>query len=361
MSKNAPAVSFVVPCYNLAHLLPDCVESILGQTFRDFELLIMDDCSPDNTREIAMSFNDPRIRHVRHPQNIGHLRNYNEGIGLARGRYIWLISADDRLRRPYVLERFVETMERHQSAAYIFCPSVKFDESGDIGIAGSIGDQDAVIPGRQFVNTLLHGNIVPAPAGMVRSTAYELAGRFPLDLPFAGDWFMWAAFAFHGDVAYLSEPMVDRRVHPLNMTKSFSDRAPALVQDEIEVLWRVKALADRLGPRHLSRRALLAIAHDYATRVSRRVTDDWVFGLTIDECELSQTRFRATRRERLIIAARVYAALGDAYFDAGRCAQAYAAYTKAVATGALSTRTLAKIALMRIGPFGSRLRARISK
>src|SRR5947209_11370258 len=85
-----PKVSFVVPCYKLAHLLPECINSILSQTFKDFEILIMDDCSPDNTEEIARSFKDPRVKHIRNDPNLGHLRNYNKGIELSRGRYIWL-------------------------------------------------------------------------------------------------------------------------------------------------------------------------------------------------------------------------------------------------------------------------------
>ena len=78
MSK--PRVTFVVPCYKLAGFLPACVESILRQSYADFEILIMDDCSPDNTAEVAQSFNDPRIRYIRNDPNHGHLRNYNKGI-----------------------------------------------------------------------------------------------------------------------------------------------------------------------------------------------------------------------------------------------------------------------------------------
>src|SRR5438477_10603599 len=110
-----PTVTFVVPCYKLAHLLPDCLRSILSQSFGDFEILVMDDCSPDHTGEVARSFKDSRVRHVRNDPNLGHLHNYNKGIALARGAYIWLISADDCLRRPYVLERYVQQMDRHPS------------------------------------------------------------------------------------------------------------------------------------------------------------------------------------------------------------------------------------------------------
>src|SRR5216684_5652724 len=93
-----PKVSFVIPCYKLAHLLPECVNSILSQTYQDFEVLIMDDCSPDHTPEVARSFRDARVKHIRNEPNLGHLKNYNKGIELARGQYVWLISADDCLR-----------------------------------------------------------------------------------------------------------------------------------------------------------------------------------------------------------------------------------------------------------------------
>ena len=117
---NPPTVSFIVPCYKLAHLLPDCVHSILMQTYRDFEVLIMDDCSPDATPQVAQSFQDPRVKHIRNDPNLGHLRNYNHGIGLSRGKYIWLISADDFLRRPYILQRYVELMENHPQIGFTF-------------------------------------------------------------------------------------------------------------------------------------------------------------------------------------------------------------------------------------------------
>src|SRR5262249_32156328 len=119
-----PTVTFVVPCFKLAHFLPECIGSILSQSYRDFEVLIMDDCSPDSTPQVAQSFNDPRVRHVRNERNLGHLRNFNKGIGLARGEYIWLISADDRLRRPYVLERYVQLLQAHPEVGYAFCPAV---------------------------------------------------------------------------------------------------------------------------------------------------------------------------------------------------------------------------------------------
>src|SRR4029077_15915860 len=111
--STPPTVSFIVPCYHEGALLADCVRSILSQSYQDFEVLIMDDCSNRETFEVARSFRDARVMHVRNEQNLGHLANYNKGIGLARGRYLWLINADDFLSRSYVLERFVALMDAH--------------------------------------------------------------------------------------------------------------------------------------------------------------------------------------------------------------------------------------------------------
>ena len=75
-----PKVSFIVPCYKLAHLLQECVTSILEQTYEDFEIFIMDDCSPDSTPDVAKSFTDSRICYVRNEINLGNIKNYNKGI-----------------------------------------------------------------------------------------------------------------------------------------------------------------------------------------------------------------------------------------------------------------------------------------
>jgi glycosyltransferase involved in cell wall biosynthesis len=119
--EAAPLVTFVVPCYKLAHLLQECVNSILEQTYANFEVLIMDNCSPDNTPEVARSFQDPRVKHIRNETNIGHLRNFNKGVSTASGKYVWLLSADDSLKSPHVLERFVGVMEQNPRVGYVFC------------------------------------------------------------------------------------------------------------------------------------------------------------------------------------------------------------------------------------------------
>ncbi|MFB2604086.1 glycosyltransferase family 2 protein, partial [Rhizobium phaseoli] len=92
-------VDVVIPCYNYAHFLEECVESVLAQAGVDVRVLILDDCSPDNTPEVGMALasRDSRVIYRRHPANKGHIATYNEGIEWAGGDLFLLLSADDYL------------------------------------------------------------------------------------------------------------------------------------------------------------------------------------------------------------------------------------------------------------------------
>ncbi|HTF03031.1 MAG TPA: glycosyltransferase family 2 protein, partial [Bacteroidia bacterium] len=92
---TAPTVSVVLPAYQAEKHLAEAVQSILDQTFTDFELLIINDGSTDRTAEIIQSFEDKRIVHIRHAENQKLIASLNEGIAQARGKYIARMDADD--------------------------------------------------------------------------------------------------------------------------------------------------------------------------------------------------------------------------------------------------------------------------
>ncbi|RLF83553.1 glycosyl transferase, partial [Thermococci archaeon] len=92
---SRPTVSVIIPTYNRANLLKRAIASVLNQTFTDFELIVVDDASPDNTPEVVRSINDGRIRYVRLKKNSGGPVARNTGIRKARGRFIALLDDDD--------------------------------------------------------------------------------------------------------------------------------------------------------------------------------------------------------------------------------------------------------------------------
>lgn len=328
-----PTVSFVVPCYKLAHVLGECLSSILAQTFHDFEILVMDDRSPDDTPQVVRGFPDARVIHVRNEENLGHLANYNKGIGLARGRYVWLISADDSLLAPYVLERFVGLMDREPKIGYVFCPVVPHLENRQVQITPFWynGPKDTVFPGLAFLRKLMHGNCVPAPSGMVRRSCYERIGAFPLDLPYAGDWYLWCAFAMAFDVGYLAEPMVRYRWHDTNMTHQLRTQDPrVLLEDDLAVRWRI---ARRLAKLRLDSDAEAwwsDLAGCYADLAAQR-EQGGEGGFSLADARSSWDRHAFGAKEHAGLAARVYTALGDrSYHQQGHVREARALYRDAL-------------------------------
>ncbi|MEO1400745.1 MAG: glycosyltransferase family 2 protein [Cyanobacteria bacterium J06635_1] len=113
-----PKVSICIPTYNRAHILPYAVESVLAQTYGDFELLICDDASPDNTPEIVKQWTDPRVRYIRHPKNIKRSRNMRSGFEAAQGEYFIKFDDDDAVT-PTFLEKTVAALDENPNVDFV--------------------------------------------------------------------------------------------------------------------------------------------------------------------------------------------------------------------------------------------------
>src|SRR5208282_2627995 len=118
-STSVPKVSVVVPNYNHARFLRRRVESILQQTFRDFELILLDDCSTDDSRSILSEYaDDPRVRIEFNEKNSGStFKQWNKGVRLARGEYVWIAESDDYAGERF-LERLVDVLQKESDVAF---------------------------------------------------------------------------------------------------------------------------------------------------------------------------------------------------------------------------------------------------
>lgn len=248
----APTVTFLLPCYRLAHFLRECVASIVDQSYKDIEILILDDQSPDDAKSVSQAiiadYPDVRITYVLNERNLGNIRNYNNGIRLAQGKYVWIVSPDDRLRSRDVLARYVDWMERDAEIGYVFCAANMIEVDRDAGlIAESMyREHDGVLDSVQLVKDIVSSRIdIVAPSVMIRKTCYEEIGYFPEDMPHRGDSYVWAAIAMRRKVAFFAAPMVDYRVHPQSMMSILSDRnMMVMMRDDIATPWRIEALAE---------------------------------------------------------------------------------------------------------------------
>jgi len=367
-----PTVSFVIPCYKLGHLLPECINSILAQSFEDFEILIMDDCSPDNTPSAAGAFRDERVKYVRNEPNLGHLKNYNKGIQLSAGKYIWLISADDYLRRPYILERYVRMMEQNPDVGYACCAGVwvRNGEEREIIDYSVYDNRDRIVSGPKFLESLVHRNIVLAASGMVRRDCYDRVGAFPLDavwagtpveMGWAGDWYLWCMFALHFNVAFFAEPMVCYREHDLNMTAIITDKEKVhrCAAAELAILWMVKEQATALGYQELSKECLIALANEYSRQARSKMYRSGEMRLDLDEFDESLQNSTKDEAERRWLYARFFLGLGDRYWYQDERSKAAEYYFKALSRDPSLLKIYAKLMLLPLGRLGSLVRETI--
>lgn len=363
-----PTVSFIVLCYRLAHLLPECINSILSQSYKDIEVLIMDDCSPDNTAEVAKTFVDPRVKYVRNERNLGVLRNENEGVRLSRGKYVWIISADDYLRKPYIVERYVELMEKHPRVGYAICSGVGVRNGLETGILphSKYRNQDAIVSGHVFLKKLLYNNVVLAPSAMARRECYEKISLYPLnavfgdkiiDLVWASDWYVWCAFALSFDVAYFAEAMVCYRVHDLSITSMITKKETIdqCAAADIAVPWMIKRNADDAGLKKVSRECVRAAANEYALHGGGKRYRGAESCMTFEEFEDSLCRSTHCESDRNWVRARFYAAKGNANFAKEEVAEARKLYLRSLRKNPLCLAVYARLFLV-LGKHGIYIR-----
>lgn len=223
MKKAISSVSVIIPCYNYAHFLRGCVESVLSQPGVEIRVLVIDDASTDNTPEVGVSLatEDTRVQFRRHPVNRGHIATYNEGLEWADGDYTVLLSADDLLA-PGALERAARLMDAHASVGMVYGGFVEFQTQQQLPPARAGAQAWSIWPGRDWLAIRCERgyNCISSPEVTVRTTLARKLGGYKEELPHSGDLEMWMRLAAHADVGYLKgADQAYYRIHPKSMLR----------------------------------------------------------------------------------------------------------------------------------------------
>lgn len=226
-----PRVSVIVPNYNHARYLPERIASIREQSFQDFELILMDDASTDNSREVIddLAKTDQRIRTVINTTNSGSgYKQWNKGVGEASGEYIWIAESDDSAE-PDVLKRLVEKLEQNPDVGLAYCQSWRMNEqSQKIGTllewTSDLGtdrwEQDFVANGVDECRRYLcrKNTIVNASGVVFRRSLFEKVGGTTDTLRLCADWMLWVRMLMESNLAYVAEPLNRFRMEPTSVT-----------------------------------------------------------------------------------------------------------------------------------------------
>lgn len=213
MDDIPPRISVLLPAYNAAKYLGEAIDSILAQSYSDFELIIINDGSTDDTERIVSAFSDKRIVYVKNEQNIGLANTLNKGINLARGEYIARMDADDisLLQR---FQRQVDFLDNNKD--FILCSTA-------IKVFGAVEERVIMATScyEQLKVDMLFGSNIAHPAVMFRrqefidNNLYYRQEECP-----AEDYALWTRVVFVGKVCNIPEVLLHYRIHPSQVTST---------------------------------------------------------------------------------------------------------------------------------------------
>ncbi|HAF61981.1 MAG TPA: glycosyl transferase group 2 family protein [Anaerolineaceae bacterium] len=204
---SIPKVTVLMAVYNGEKYLNESINSILNQTYQDFEFLTINDASVDKTLEILCEYKDPRIKVVTNEQNIGLAKSLNRGLALAKGEYICRMDADD-VSLPARLEKQISFLERNK----------------DFGLCGSwirnFGDKSYVdklpVSHEEIISQLFFGYAIAHPSVVIRTDILKEINGYNEDLRYAQDYELWSRLMKITKLKNLPVVLVKRRIHGSN-------------------------------------------------------------------------------------------------------------------------------------------------
>lgn len=209
-------VTIAIPTFNRSRYIGKAIESVLEQTYQDFELLVIDNASTDNTEDVVHSFVDKRIRYVKNEKNIGIIGNWNKCVQLSSGKYLTILGDDDILSKRF-LEESMAVHNSHPTVGFTFAHCNKVDETGnfikrwgyDFTPAGLIEGLDYLFYTLDYEACLTNSSTV-----LLKKEVFNSLEGFRIE--FARNVFdfnMWIRIASLYDIFFINEVLCDYRIH----------------------------------------------------------------------------------------------------------------------------------------------------
>lgn len=247
-----PRITAIIPNYNYANYLPDRVRSIVEQTFPVYELLILDDCSKDNSAEVAekliRQYADRfpgGMRYLPGERNVGVFRQWFKGVTLAQGEFIWIAEADD-MCRDTMQSQLVHAF-RDPAVKIAYAQSALIDGDGEVYAETFLRHTDNISrrkwlksyiwdAGAEIETALAIKNTIPNASGaLIRKSAFAMIPEEIFSFKVVGDWFAYLHLIAGGKVAFCAEPLNLYRRHP----GSVVDKNPERLLEELTKIHRL--------------------------------------------------------------------------------------------------------------------------
>ena len=203
-----PFVSVIVPNYNHEQYLAKRLDTVFSQTFQDFEVIILDDCSTDGSRELIAQYRGhPKVSHIiLNETNAGTpFKQWMKGIPLALGKYLWIAESDDYAEND-LLQKLVDLALQHDNVGIAFCNSNWVDNKGSSGPSLSLYKEAFVRKGMDEIRTLLKFNTIQnASAALIRTDLAKASIPGIERFRSCGDWYFYINILKSSNIAYTPE------------------------------------------------------------------------------------------------------------------------------------------------------------
>ncbi|MDP2385902.1 MAG: glycosyltransferase [Bacteroidota bacterium] len=207
-----PLISVILPVYNSEAYIRESIESILNQTYSNFEFLILNDGSKDKSEEIILSYGDPRIKYYKHP-NCGLAGTLNRGIELSKGDFIARQDQDD-ISLPQRFEKQLNFLVTNPDVVMVGTRASVFIDGGKVIKYHDHATDSAVLKfDLMFNNPFVHSSV------MFKKSVLEKTGNYTVDRNFFEDYNLWSKMAWHGKLVNLKDVLVEYRHHEKGMSK----------------------------------------------------------------------------------------------------------------------------------------------
>lgn len=232
-----PTVSVIIPSYNHEQFIEECIQSVLDQTYQDFEIIITDDASSDRTVEIVESFNDPRIKLFKFAENKGASVASNNCISHSKGKYVAMLSSDDAWH-PEKLEVQVKYLEQHPEIGAVFGKVEWVDETGRAIKYKDFPYMNVFdVKNRNRFKWLRHffykGNCLCHPCSLVRRECYQEIGMLNPALANLPDFDLWVRLCLRYEITILNRRLIRFR-RMTNETNASGDTQSGRIRNRFE-------------------------------------------------------------------------------------------------------------------------------
>jgi len=230
-NNGGPLVSVVIPSYNYGHLISDALDSALDQTYKNLEIIVVDDGSKDDTKNVVKKYGK-KIKYI-HQENRGLSAARNKGIKNANGEFIAFLDSDDIWFRNKI-EAQVTEMEKDDRIGLVSCSMQEIDEEG--GVIRDITYKDYNNEDDLFAELIQKNIVSGGSSAIVRKNCFDQVGLFDENLQPAADWDMWLRIQQQYKVKIIEQVLVKARVGAYNM--SSVKNVESMLDDEFKVLDR---------------------------------------------------------------------------------------------------------------------------